>query len=505
MSSSSLADPAFELVEPAFRTGPDYDRTLGPEVADLGEMAGFIADPEQRLGLDILFGMKAGTDKAAAFEFAAICSRQNLKTGLLKLAALGWLFITEERLIVWSAHQFTTAVEAHRDMAEMINGSAWLSRRVKAVYDSSNDKSIHLMSGARLIFKARTQSGSRGLSGNKVILDEALYLRPGHMASLVPTLSAQPDPQLVYASSAGKADSDVLRGVRDRGRRQGVSPRLAYLEWCAPVGGCARDHCDHALGVEGCALDKVENLQAANPLLGRQRANGTGLTLDYLRSERAAFAPMPIEFARERLGWWDDPGAAEVFGAGKWQECGGATPSGVQLAAVAVAVSRDLAHASVVGVGRVGVRTYVQVLAHGPGYDWVADQCPTGVPVLVAPRGPASVVVPLLKKAQRRRKEVSTTQEQDAFDDFFGLVIDGLLLHDNDPVLTRAAEHAVPRDVGDRRMWGRRQSSSEITAIEAATLAASWLVRSPEPSLPPAPPKTAPVAVAKNDLMTIGF
>lgn len=494
-----------DLVEPAFKTGPAFDRTLGPEVADLGELAGFIADPEQRLGLDILFGMKASNDISAAFEFAVICARQNLKTGLLKLAGLGWLFITEERLIVWSAHEFSTAREAHRDMVELIDGCAWLSRRVKAVYDSSNDKSIHLKSGARLIFKARTQSGGRGLSGNKVILDEALYLRAGHMASLVPTLSVQPDPQLIYASSAGRADSDVLRGVRDRGRRDGVSPRLAYLEWCAQVGGCAQDHCDHALGVAGCALDKVENLQAANPLLGRRRANGTGLTLEYLRSERETFAAMPMEFARERLGWWDDPGAAEVFGAGKWQECGGPTPDGVRLAAVAVAVSVGLDHAAVVGVGSAGARTYVQVLAHGPGYDWVADHCPRGVPVVLDPKGPASVVVPLLKKARRQRKEMAIAQVLDAFDDFFTLVVDGLLLHDNDPVLTRAANNAVPRDVGDRRMWGRRKSTADISPIEAATLAASWVLRTPEPAPAPAPPRSAPAATPKNDLMTVGF
>lgn len=490
------------LVEPAYHSSPRYERTLGDEVADLATLAGFAPDPEQRLILDDWFGLDV-KGLSAAFELAVICGRQNLKTGSLIQAALGWLFITDEKLVVWSAHEFSTTREAHRDMVNLIDGCSWLSRRIKAVYDSSNDKSIHLKSGARLVFKARTLSGGRGLSGWKVILDEALYLQPSHMAALVPSLSAMPDPQLAYASSAGLPQSDVLRGIRNRGRAK-VSPRLSYTEFCAPTGGCYLDHCDHAIGSEGCALDKVENLQAANPLLGRRRKNGTGMTLEYLRSEREAFSAIPTEYGRERLGWWHDPGAAEVFGAGKWEACGGPTPA-AELLVVGVAVSVKLTHAAVVGAGRVGGRLYVQVLAHGPGYDWVADYCPPGVRVVLDPKGPVSAAVPELKAAGTWRKSLTPAQVLDAFDDFFTMVVDGKLLHDNDPVLTKAADNAIPREVGDRRTWGRRKSTAEITAIEAATLAASWVHRLPPPAPPPPPPQQAAARTTFDDIQSAGF
>ena len=60
----------------------------------------------------------------AAFETAIVAPRQNLKTGTLKQGALGWMFLLDRRLIVWSAHEFSTAQEAFRDMLER-----WRARR----------------------------------------------------------------------------------------------------------------------------------------------------------------------------------------------------------------------------------------------------------------------------------------------------------------------------------------------------------------------------------------
>ena len=215
------------LVEPAYRTDLDYAYTLGPEVSELATVAGFAPDPEQRLGLDLLFAMD-NRDRSVAFEFAVVCARQNLKTGLFKQAVLGWLFLTEQNLVVWSAHEFDTAKEAFRDMAQLVEGCPDLDREVKRIYRGNGDESIELLSGQRLIFKARTKSGGRGLTGDKVVLDEAFALHADHMGALLPTLSVRPDPQVVYGSSAGLASSDVLRVIRDRGRA-GRSPRLAYL------------------------------------------------------------------------------------------------------------------------------------------------------------------------------------------------------------------------------------------------------------------------------------
>ena len=65
-------------------------------------------------------------------------------------------------------------------------------------------------------------------------------------------------------------DSDVLRGIRDRGRK-GDDRRLAYFEWGDDrPGTCDIDGCDHALGTPGCALDDRSRWERANPAYGRR-------------------------------------------------------------------------------------------------------------------------------------------------------------------------------------------------------------------------------------------
>jgi phage terminase large subunit-like protein len=189
---------------------PPHVDTYGPQVADLCKLAQFAPDPEQQLILDALFAV-GEDDKAVALENAVIVGRQNLKTGVLKQATIGWLFLTDQRLVVWSAHEFRTAQEAFRDMEELIMGTPSFARRVKAIHRGNGDEAIELFGNRRLMFKARTKSGGRGLSGDKIILDEGFALQPTHMGSLFPTLAARPDPQVVYASSAGKVESGVLR------------------------------------------------------------------------------------------------------------------------------------------------------------------------------------------------------------------------------------------------------------------------------------------------------
>lgn len=471
MSASLLA------VEPAFWSAPSFTQTLGPEVGELAALAGFEPDPEQQMGLDLLFALN-GT-KSAAFEFCVVCSRQNLKTGLFKQAALGWLYVTRERLVVWSAHEFRTTLEALRDMVELIEGTRFLRDEVKSVKTAAGQESIELKTGQRLMFKARTKTGGRGLSGNKIILDEAFALQADHMGALLPTLSVQPDPQVVYGSSAGLAISEILRGIRDRGR-PGKSGRLAYLEWCAPK-NCAENPCSHEIGITGCVLDDMDKLRLANPLLGRTRANGTGLTEEYVRAERQALPPW--EFGRERAGWWDEPGIDAAFGPGRWEACSGSPrPEGLELGALSLATSYDLTRGSIGGAAVDGADVYVRPLQSGSGLQWLIPRVKQlqdhfKVDVVIDGRGPAAVLIPDLEDAGVQLRIMDTNEVLDACAGIFDLVQDRLLHHESYDDLDKAVAAAVKRTVGDRWAWGRRQSESDISTLEAVTLAAWWAVQ----------------------------
>lgn len=132
---------ALDLVPPTFHWMPEYAITLGDEVADLAAMAGFAPDPEQRLALDMLFALN-GRGTAAVRDLALCAPRQNLKTGFLKQSALGWLFITEQRLVVWSAHEFSTSQEAFRDMAQLIENCPDLDREVQQIHYGNGEEAI---------------------------------------------------------------------------------------------------------------------------------------------------------------------------------------------------------------------------------------------------------------------------------------------------------------------------------------------------------------------------
>jgi hypothetical protein len=380
------------LVLPTYQAVPEYYDTLGPEVVDLCNDACFPPDPQQALFLDITFS-RTKKGKSAAFENALIAGRQNLKSGAFKQAALGWLYVTEERLVIYSAHEFVNAMEMFRDMTELVTNADFLRREVKRVVRNHGEESIELLSGARLLFKTRTKGGGRGLSGRKVILDEGFALRPMHMGALLPVMSAQPDPQVIYGSSAGMGDSDVLRDIRDRGRHPDAAildPRLAYLEWCAPPPAETCDagtRCKHKKNAEGCGCDRPAYWLMANPAISTGR-----MSVDSISAERRA---MPVdEFLRERMGWWDDPEGDGIIPVAftDWALRRDQESRIDPLSAIAfgfeVSADRSVAAISIAGWREDG-DIHVELVEHRPGTGW----CIPRLVELIEKRKPCVVVI----------------------------------------------------------------------------------------------------------------
>lgn len=475
-----------EIVQPAHLWVPEHVSTAGAEAADLAAALGFTLDPEQRMALDAILAEKRG-GRWAAFEAALVAARQNLKTFVALLACIAdlWLDFGSD-LIVWTAHEFSTAEETRRDLNKLIETYPFLSRKVAKIVEQNGEEGVELTNGKRLRFKARTKTGGRGLTGDRTVLDEAFALQPSHMGSLMPTMSAKSmhgNPQILYLSSAGHPASAVLRAIRDRGRAGG-DPSLAYLEWCAERKPCADVRCDHHYGAEGCQLDDIENVRAANPALERR------ISVDFILAERRG---MPAaEFARERLGWWEDPQDAdeededELDVAEKWARCLDESSTIDKIEAWAVAPARDLSWCAIAVAGRRSDgELHVEIVDSLRGTRRVADR-------LKELHNSHGAAMTLMEKSGPRWGGADDLREvgiepvlvsQEEFVSACGSLYDSMLRHSlhqiGQPELDVAVDGARRRNVGDAWAWSRKSSTVDISPLVAVALAA-WGAQQPD-------------------------
>lgn len=470
-------------VEPTFLTHPEYLETFGPEVADLCAAANFAPDPEQELILDLIFAI--GPDgKSVVFEGDIIGPRQNFKTGVLKQIELGWLYVTEERLVIHSAHELDTTEEAFRDLRTLIEDAPVLSKHLDlSVGDKDspgltlgNGKwGIHLNGSRRLRYKARTKSGGRGLTGSKVVLDEGFALTNAHLGSLLPTLAAVPDPQVITASSAGLLHSEVLRDKRDRGRA-GTSERQMWIEYCdrRPNEGCRLADCDHDKSRTGCALDSEKRWAEIMPALGRR------VTLPTIRSMRQAMSAE--EFAREFMVWWEDPPNGDsrgVLDLGEWQAMEARSAKADGPVTIVLDVSPDR-RASTIGLATAGPDDRTLVVPYtAAGTTWVVprlvelrDAGRTWLEVALHPSSQAGALIPELVEAGIEFHPLTNQELGAACAAFQTGVSQTKYAHPGSDDLDSAVSNAVTRFVGEVEMWDRRDRTINISPLVACSTAA---------------------------------
>lgn len=492
-------------LEPTYLHVPASVETFGPEVADICARAGFAPDPEQELILDAAFAILPN-GKPAAFEVDMVGPRQNFKTGVLKMIELGWLYVTKERLVIHSAHELSTTEETFRETAALIEDNPFLSRHLlptrgdrPGITAANGRWAIELSGDRRLRYRARQATGGRGLSGDKVVLDEFFAVTPAVIGSLYPTLSARPRPQVVSASSAGLLMSEALRDKRDRGRR-GLTANQFYIEYSdrdgptreRPSPGCVSRDCNHAKSAVGCALDDEDRWARIMSALDRRVQRET------IRSLRQAMPPE--EFAREFLVWWEDPpleDSAQLFGS-HWSRQG--IPDAVMPTprCLGVAVEPERAHSSIAAAGDYGdgdlrvvfpAASDVRVGARRPGASWVVDEaCGMAdrhdVPVAIAGSGPGADLIPALRERLGDRLLVADMPDlKGACAAFYdGVTETRAVFHNDAEELNAAARSAVRRMSAGQFLWGGEGADM----LEAATLAL-WGSRQPRPKKKPAP------------------
>jgi phage terminase large subunit-like protein len=320
-----------------------------------------------------------------------------------------------------------------------------------------------------LNFIARSKNGSgRGMSGDLVVLDEAYKLPNEVMAALQPTLSARPNPQLWFTSSAGYADSDQLARVRESGKLRS-STRLAFFEWSAgddALKGVWRN--GHARALTDAEWASVAQ---ANPGLGIR------ITREAIEDELDTLDE--ADFKRERAGIWDDGSSTSIIDMDLWADVADPESEPVSNLFYGVDVSPDRKWASLAVAGlRVDGIPHMDVGVHEEGTGWVVDRCvelnrkfsPAGF--IVDSIGPAASLVDDLEAAGLPVKTTNSTELAQACGQLMDAVNGGDLRHRDQEVLNKALRNAEKRPLGDGAFaFGRNASDVDISPLVAATLA----------------------------------
>jgi hypothetical protein len=422
----------------------------------------------------------------AAFELAVLVSRQNGKGGVTEAIELGGLFLFREPLILHSAHQFKTSTAAFRRLQDIIDGSDWLTKRVKMISRSKGDESIELTraaGGGRLQFVARTLGSGRGLTGSKNVFDEAYALTVGQYAAQTPTLSTIPNPQIIYTSTPPDEDTGpmpedaMLPSVRARGLKGG--DRIAMYEWSPPK---SFDRTDRSVWWD------------CNPALGIRIKEW------FLAQQLSAFteARRPEKFDTEHLGVWVDKEDRGWFAFREldWKVAQDPDTTIVGPPAYCIGVSRDLATMYVGAAGRRedGKRhlELVDTFPADPGKligglkKRIAKFSPVGV--AIDPAGLAAYLIPDIEKhcgikvVQPGGREVAAACAS---------LYAGISSKDADardvhvrphPKLDAAARAADWRDRGDAKVFDRRADDGpDVEPLVTVALADLVLATAPPP------------------------
>ncbi|MFE6305026.1 hypothetical protein [Nocardiopsis sp. NPDC057823] len=467
---------------PRLWTAPPRISSAGQEAVELAATAGLILDPWEAWVLDESLGERADGTWAAS-SVAVVVPRQNGKGSILEARELAGLFLFGEKTIIHSAHEFKTSKEAFLRIRGLIERTPDLAKRVARFALSHGEEGVHLKDGRRLLFATRSSGGGRGFSGDVVILDEAYNLTDAGMAALIPTLGTAENPQTWYTTSSpdkNLAPCEVISRVRERAL--GDNPgRLAYFEWSIDphTDFCPAD-CD-----EHDDVDDPESVRRANPGLGIR------LNPESVENEQAMLSP--TDFARERLGvgnWHSTGRSWLVISQEHWEAIADLDSDPLDPVCFALACTPDLSYGCIAVAGaREDGLLHTEItsadeeqLDHRPGIGWMVErakhlQDTWGPCAFVVDRGgPAGALIPRLEEAGVETLSPSTREYAGACMTYYSGAVprEGnppILRHRDQAPLNAAVAGVTWRDLADLKAWNRRGAVTDISPLEASTLA----------------------------------
>lgn len=271
-----------------------------------------------------------------------VVARQNGKSFLQQIRILGGLFLWDEPLQIGSAHRLSTSLEQFRAMVQIIEANDNLAKQVKKIRWQHGGEEIETLAGNRFIVRAGG-SAARGVSRPSTIhLDELREMSDiESFASLRYTLMSAANPLVMAYTNAGDHSSVVLNDFRNRAlaRIAGADDEIGYFEWSAPTDEIS-----------------VENARHANPAMG--------ITIHPDNIKSVLNDPADVVMTEVLCRWV--VAISSAVDAASWGNCVDKSvdldPD--KLTWLAIDLSPDRKHASLVGAQKLGEEKFVVKLLH---------------------------------------------------------------------------------------------------------------------------------------------
>lgn len=463
---------------------PKHDHSIGPRAVEFCKEVGLTLDPWQEAILSA--SLNEAGDQWAAREVGVVVPRQNGKNEILLARQLVGLYLLNERLIVHSAHQWDTSMEAFSRLRDVIEDSPALMRSVarKGISTSHGSEGITLENGQRIRFRTRTGGGGRGFTIDCFMFDESMYLAEMFYAALRPTLLARPNTQIWLVGSAVDKEVHEHGVVLARMRESGIAQEdeTAYFEY-----SMAGENPDL---VPDDLLEDPQELRKANPALGSR------IDVRNLLSAKRSMSSRGFKVECGGIGDWPRTDGLEgvVITPEAWERCldEGSEITGDICLALDADPIRSKSSVCVAGVRADGLpQVEVCECKHGTGWvvDYVVERVEKHKPIAVVLDGRSGAfdLLPELTEALKDKNLLAGLREPEvtvlgagemgqACGMFFNAVHELTLRHRGQPEISDALMGSAKSDMTDAWRWSRKNSTVNITPLVGCTLA-HWAIQ----------------------------
>lgn len=401
--------------------------------------------------------------------------RQVGKTFLVAAIVFALCLLNPNLTVVWSAHRLRTAEETFKKLQAFARRKR-IAPFVSKVILGSGEECIEFHNGSRIMFGARAAGFGRGFDEvDVVIYDEAQILDTSALDDMIPATnqSRQPAGALMFFMGTPPQEKEIKAGKAEvftemrRDALSGEDEDTAWIEFGADP--------KHVVTPKPAPLTEKDWAQVAkaNPSFPDDTPREAILRMRKKLTHES--------FVREGMGIWDELTKDYAFGAGKWELAAIEDP-GPHVGAIALSVSMDRLNASIGAAGMLADgKVFGAAVERRSGTGWLVPEawrihldrkCPVVVARSAADLIPALEAVGFV--AGKSLIIARSGDAQDACAQIFDRVQQGTFAHAHHDELDKAVYGAHRRTInGERWVWDRKNSTTDVSMLEAVTLA-TW-------------------------------